>query len=412
MSLPSQPFPAVLDPFHPFLAADTLSDALRSVPDVPDAQYLARDGKVFVFSLLHDLVDAQGRGPDGQIDPKLVARLIPQAWVDPEHAVNSFGVAPSNSALVELEGAVAILHKPFDALLPVRYASKAEGNQALAKLLVGEVIEGKGDFSYRGQPMTLRHPFSVSALPASPHLDAAPQMEAMPASPKVIVPYQPQFTAITRETYAALVEAHDRWVDSVARAHEHARTGSAHLWRHAKAVEVAQLNNPTDAVPPHATEEALQLRIIYPELPVLSDGSLYAWFREYQFECVAIRGNWTPARDSDFLFFLLGRACLSRTVEGAAALRAGLFAGYALQLRAKVATALTFARQCMAYDVALQAMAQRAFRVMRFVAEDQAADPLRGPPITTTADRLRKARSAGLTGKATAPTRQAEKESQ
>ncbi|MDW5418118.1 hypothetical protein R6242_16245 [Iodobacter sp. CM08] len=71
-------------------------------------------------------------------------------------------------------------------------------------------------------------------------------------------------------------------------------------------LQLEMLDDPTNEVPEFGREDFIELRPLYPELAMLSDGTLYAWFDLYQMDCCYING-WTAARDDNFLFYLISK---------------------------------------------------------------------------------------------------------
>ncbi|MBC8737332.1 hypothetical protein F6X40_11010 [Paraburkholderia sp. UCT31] len=375
-----------------FANNDQLKEQLRTMPGVPNAQYLSRDGKVFVFDKLVRLVSAAGMSADGKVDPVQVAKLLPQAWVEPELAVVSFDVVPEPYELVDKEGAVAIRHRPFNALLPGSYASKTDAQKALVKLLVGEVIRGEGQFEYRGQPMTLQHSFELQKLPARPFIDVDDEGDAPYFWRMDVDTYCPGLPPLSADAFTELVNAHNSWSAKERRAQKRTRAASDELWRDAVRYSLASLNDLSEKLPEYGFEDGAELRRLYPELSMLGDGSLYSWYSSFADDCLCLRG-WTPARDDDFLFFLLGKVARGHEANGYYAREAGLMAGFALLCGSTVADALRFGIECSLYRAALGAMAGHARSAMRFLAQDKDAPPLQGSKVTTMLDLFRAGRS-------------------
>ncbi|MDV7392365.1 hypothetical protein RZS08_13455, partial [Arthrospira platensis SPKY1] len=159
MTTSTQQAPMVfLDEFGYYFGGrnDSLKEDLRKIDGVPNATYLVKDGQVFVFDKLVELVEEhRKRQPDLPL-ADLARSLIAEATVSAKEAVETWGVVPEPYEMAEHPSSgLMIRHRPFNARLPGAFQSKSDVQGAFASLLLGGIQSGSGDFAYRGQPMTL-----------------------------------------------------------------------------------------------------------------------------------------------------------------------------------------------------------------------------------------------------------------
>lgn len=367
---------------------DGLKEELRAIEGVPNAAYLVQGGQVFVFDKLVRLV--QERRSDHLL-PQLARTLIAEATVTAKEAVETWGVVPEPYEMAT--GAeLMIRHRPFNSRLPGIFTSKSELQDAFAQLLLGGIQPGNGDFSYRGQRMTLCDPLDIALLPPRPSLQFEEAGEKQGHASLATVEFQADFEPVSRALFDDAKAREVSWKNDSTRAAWFAREHAGGVWARAATLRLEELNDPSDEVPDYGQDDSAALRPLYPELPMLSDGSLYAWFDRYQVDCCYLSG-WTACRDDDFLFYLLGKVA----EEEHLAKDVGQWVGYSLLRGDSLHEALSFGRAANIYDRAISSLARRIADAMRFVAHDNSASDRRGRPITTLMDSIQFARGAGFT---------------
>ncbi|MGG2621707.1 hypothetical protein [Pseudomonas aeruginosa] len=399
----------IVDEFSSYFGAqnDRLKEELRAVDGVPNAAYLVKDGAVFVFDKLVQLVkERQKEQPHAQLQEmarsltveELALSLIAEATVSAQEAVEAWGVVPvpyQTETLATMDAAALearatgriILHRPFNARLPGDYQDEGDVKVAFANLLVGGVLPGSGDFTYRGQPMTLRDPLDLALLPARPEIHEGPAAEGWIYTALGSVEFVEGFEPVSEVLFNSVKEAEAGWSADSVRALKRVQGRAAEVWAQAVDLRLETLNDQRDEVPEYGEEEFPKLRALYPELAMLSDGSLYSLFDAYQMECLYING-WTANRDDDFLFYLLGKAA-DRSNDHDAAKEVGEWVADALLHGKALDDALEFGRSADRYNQAIGKLAHRIADAMRFLAEDKKATDLRGHPITTMGDTMR-----------------------
>lgn len=169
---PAQPPVVILDEFGYYFGGrnDNLKEDLRKIDGVPNATYLVKGRQVFVFDKLVQLVEEHRKLQPGLPLADLARNLIAEATVSADEAVDTWGVVPEPYELADHSASgLMIRHRPFNARLPGTFQSKDGARDAFANLLLGGIQSGNGDFTYRGQPMTLCDPLDTALLPATCH---------------------------------------------------------------------------------------------------------------------------------------------------------------------------------------------------------------------------------------------------
>jgi hypothetical protein len=180
------------------------------------------------------------------------------------------------------------------------------------------------------------------------------------------------------------------WKNDVLFAMNYAQRHVDDLWSRATTLRLETLDDKRDEVPEFEGHELAELRSLYPELSMLSDGSLYEWFDSFQMECCYVTG-WTAYRHDAFLFYLVGKVA-GRQHDSDAAKEVGKYVAYRLLRGDSLDDALAFGRAANLYDTAILRLAQRIANAMWFLAEDKKATQLQGRQITTMSDSFRRAR--------------------
>ncbi|EMM5100311.1 hypothetical protein ACK249_003657 [Pseudomonas aeruginosa] len=405
----ARPRVLIVDEYSSFFGgqSDRLKEELRAIEGVPNAAYLVKDGGVFVFDkLVHLVKERQKEQPHAQLQEmarsltveELALSLIAEATVSAKEAVEVWGVVPvpfQTETLAAMDTATLearatgrlILHSPFNARLPGEFQDEGDVQAAFANLLVGGILPGSGDFTYRGQPMTLRDPLDLALLPAWPAIQEATEPAGWVYTALGHVEFEAGFEPVSEVMFNAVKETEAKWRGDIAHAAKHAQERAAEVWAQAAGLRLETLNDPTDEVPEYGEEEFPQLRALYPELTMLSDGTLYSLFDVFQMECRFING-WSANRDDDFLFYLLGKVADSKN-DHETAKEVGEWVADALLHGATLDAALEIGRSADRYNQAIGKLAHRIADAMRFLADDKKATDLRGHPITTMGDTMR-----------------------
>lgn len=399
MTAPAQQtMPVFLDEFGYYFGGrnDTLKEDLRKIEGVPNATYLVKDGQVFVFDKLVQLVNEHRKRQSDLPLADLTRSLIAEATVSVKEAVETWGVVPEPYEMAEHSASgLMIRHRPFNARLPGVFQSKDSALDAFANLLLGGIQSGNGDFAYRSQPMTLCDPLDTALLPPRPAIQRVEEPENLGYTALRNVTYVPGFEPVSEALFDDVKEREVTWKNDSTRAARYAQDHAADIWAQAATLRLETLDDPTDEVPEYGQEDFAELRPLYPELSMLSDGALYAWFDVYQMDCCYING-WTANRDDGFLFYLLGKVA-DRHLERDTEREVGQWTAYAILRGDSLDAALAFGRAANLYDSAISRLGRRIADAMRFVADDMKATDLRGHSITTMMDGFRSARKFCVT---------------
>lgn len=376
---------------------DELREKLREIEGIPNASYLVRDGQVFVFDKLLQLVKEQiALQPDQQVN-ELALSLVDAATVPALEAIEEWGVVPEAFEVkTSSPNSFAIHHRYFEAALPGAFVDKAAVHHALATLIMGGTVPGAGEFSYRGQEMSLSAPLGLELLPVRPDIEAGSEPTFWIYSSLADVEFEEGFSPVTKDLFEEIKSREWRWRESSAQAARQVHARAGEVWAKVSLFPLEELNEPGELVDSDDREAVAQLRECFPELAKLSDATLFSWFDSFQRECCFI-GGWSAERDDGFLFYLLG-GLVERHDGAGGGQNAGEWVAYEILRGGSPEAAMCFGKACQMYNDALIGQAARMADAMRFLGRDKAAVDLRGAPITTMRDMFRYARKVS-TGK-------------
>ncbi|MFP3637460.1 hypothetical protein [Paraburkholderia sp. SIMBA_054] len=373
--------------YHAGRPNDSLREILRNVEDIPNAVYQVRGDKVFVFDKLVQLADALGMKASEPEFSDLSRRLIDKACVTAQDAVTHWKIVPSPYEIEAIAGgAFAIRHRPFKARLPGVYASEEAMHAALVTLLMGGIVPGPGNFEYRGQPMSAQAPFDLDGFTMAP--PEVPEHNASLWLRLGRVEWRPGMPLISQELFQHAKELETAWKRACSSMEAAVDRFTASLWLDATSLGFEQLNDPRDIVDEADRDQVPGLRVAYPELEMLSDGTLWSLYDSYQFECWQLR-SWDPVREDEFLFFLIG--CVTDVAAGRkrSAVSVGKWVAYHWKSGNSFAEAKWFGCQVRFNSELAGDVAMRIADAMDFVEQDEKAHDLRGPKITTLGDVMR-----------------------
>lgn len=372
----------MLDEFPLLLNYDNLTQQLLQIPGVPNTTYRVDGGRVFVFAALEQQVEEMLIANPSAAISEVALLALPSAWVCARDAVEQFNIMPVPYKRNEIEGRLAIVHEPFNAVLPPRFDTEGDRDAALAQLLSGEVLAGSGEFEFRGQPMTLLEPLDLNSLPPAPKVNIAESEIKVSTDHTCLrnVDYIPGFALLDFQTFAAIRTTEITWASTNAYVVEQVYKKATLVW------EIAQTNlnwqsysSYEDDIPSYEIEKSRELREIYPELATLSNEALYWLFDSYQSDCCGLR-CWEPYRENCFLFYLLGLAATEIQANDEKVHKIGEFVGYK-SLDVGLSEALKQGQIWFNYDVAIESLIWRTFVVMNFLC--RAKEPNQGEPVVT-----------------------------
>jgi hypothetical protein len=375
---------------------DPLRVTLREIDGIPNASYLVRGERVFVFDKLVEFVGALGTRTNDPDLPDLGRKLLDAASVSPADAIALWKIMPAPYELNELaSGQIAVLHKPFDAHLPEYFESKEAAQPTLTRLLMGETVGGRGDFVYRDQALVLREPLALNP----DRFTMAPPVVAECAGAKGVwcrlesVKWLPGFSPVPESLFAKTRAAEAAWRYACAGMELVAGNRETDLWAAANKVDLARLNTTNGAIPEDWRDAASRLRECYPELAMLSDYTLWSMYGAYQMEYWHMN-SWEPSHDGAFIFYLLG--CLADpATERYSAVSTGKWFAYHWMLGNSVDEARQFACSVRSNMDSLDRLVHRISDAMTFLDNDARATDLRGRKISVLSDMHRMARSKG-----------------
>ncbi len=389
----------MIDETHLILGGndDNLKEKLRKIDNVPNASYLVKSHKVFVFDkLVAEVKKQQDQGSNDSLED-LALRLIPVSTISPEEAIESWGIMPEPYLLEKdnASGEFIIRHQPFNSIILLFLNNKKDANKALARLLMGAVIKGNGDFIYRGQSMSLRDPINTELLPFRPLICNIP--ESIDSNDFVYTrlsdySFSEGFEPVSEKLFDDIKNLELSWAKQSNYASRYSSNHSELIWERVHEFPLETLNNPKDDVPDcaEAEEDLLKLRDFYPELSKLTDGSLYDRFDTYQSDCCYING-WSANRDDSFLFYLLGKLA-NNDCGSLDAGDIGEMMSYSLLNGGSFNDSLEFGDFWYQYDSSIKCLAYRVASAMQFLGKEREQTNLQGNKITTMMDVFRMGR--------------------
>jgi hypothetical protein len=376
---------------------DSLRELLREIEGIPNAKYQVRGDRVFVFEKLVKLVDAVGMKNSAPDLPAIAKKLANESIVSPQDAVTRWSIVPAPYEFTEIAGGGAVIrHVPFNANVPGQFESKEAAQSTLVSLLMGQIVDGDGEFEYRGQPLRLHgEPLNFDGF------TMAPPVVSEIGKPRKMwcrldrIEWRPGFFPVPESLFAKAREIEASWKQACASMEDVADQRAEEVWAAVDGLDLARLNDPEDTVPDYGLEQVDGLRSCYPELVMLSDGALWSTYDTYQEERWSM-SSWDPNRDREFIFFLIGRLTDPRG-QAYAATDLGQWTAYHWLLGNALNESAEFAKQVRYHNAEADRIASRIADAMRFLEEESKAIDLRGPKIHTFGDTMRMGRSHALT---------------
>lgn len=347
---------------------------LLQVPGVPNTTYCVENNQVFVFAALHRQVETMLRADPTAAISKVALLALPNAWVEAKEAVEQFDIVPIPYKRIELEGRLAIMHEPFNAVLPPRFETQSSRSAAIARLLLGKVLAGSGEFEFRGQPMTMLEPLDLNLLPP------APEVNILESENQVLTYYQasihysclgnteyiPGFPLLDSQAFSAIRATEISWVGANMSIIGLVYDEVSYIWQKITHVLLNwKLLNIDYGIPNSEVKNLDQLRNAYPELASLSDEALYCSFDSYQLDCCGVL-DWSPNREDGFIFYLLGLLCIGEQANSEDAKKAGKFVAYKL-LHNTVPSVLEQGKILFDYHTALHNLVWRTRKIIDFL---------------------------------------------
>ncbi|MGL9585668.1 hypothetical protein [Escherichia coli] len=376
-----------MDELHNSLRDDVLRDRLRSIDGIPGVSYQVNGENVFVFEKLVQLVKQNANNLAQAID------LVPKASMAAEEAIDKWSIFPEPyTRETNNDHSQAIYHPYLNAYLPRIYPDRDTCNADAARLLLGNLIEGEGDFVYQGQSMSLREPFTLGRLPPRPDWD-------VPVSRNVDVythlwntDFVSGFAPITESLFNEVKSTEWEWNHAIAATSAYMGNPDciASLWARTGELGLDQLELKFWEFDEQDPKYNPQFQALYPELSMLSPATIQAAYDEY---CESM---WEyPERCDDFLYHLIGSTVRSDTFHRPPD-KTGRLIAHALLEGASIDDARHFGIQAQMFDTALSRLAYQVSVAMKFVARDSATERNEGHPVSTLADTFRMMRKLDI----------------
>lgn len=365
---------------------DPLKKKLREVEGIPKADYVVENERVFVFNVLVERVrELSSQSPLSRTIDEIAQQALPNAWVSPIEALSRWGIVPVPYEKVESQGQLAILHKPFNALLPNRYAEEGDRDRDLAKLLLGQIVEGEGDFVFAGQPMNLRQSLNPNLLPPRPVFEELDELERFEIEPSFTylsrLTYEPGFDPLSKDWFDCIKNLKYEWISFNDRIKPLICSNLQLIWSRTEEIDWTQWNELVTEE--EVREDLTKLRMSFPELNAMPDGALYGLFDKYQLDCWNFK-RWSVYREEGFFFFLLGQLSVSRSTDGKEAFDAGEFVGYELLRGQSLSESIEAGKAWLVYDKAIDSLAHKVSEIIEFLCNRP--DVRKGKPIVVFQD--------------------------
>jgi hypothetical protein len=390
-------FPIIFDEFATYFAdGDTyLKEQLRNIVGIPNATYQVIDGKVFIFDKLVKLVKKQQALEPSLPLSELAYSSLLEATVTANEAVTDWNIIPVPYELApySLNGFM-IRHKPFNAMLPIVFKTEKDAQEVLAKLILESVPFDNGEFNYRGQALSLCEPLNLSDLPSRPDIQIDYPSEVHYFSSFNGLNYEVGFDPVPEALFNEIKALETSWKLDLESVEQYVQEHAADVWALTHMLNLEALDDPTDQVPDYQQDEFSALRILYPEFPMLSAGSLFAWFDKYQSDCCYTNG-WTANRDDGFLLYLIGKIA-GLQYEQNVAIDVGKWVSYSLLRGESLYAALQFGNEAFLYNTSILKLAYSITDAIRFVADDKKKIQRQGPSISTMSDLFASCRSISV----------------
>lgn len=345
-------------------------DEILAVDGVPPYEYLvegelpgaALRERCFVFEALLKVVGESALPRETELSEEIKLAL-PQAWVTLEEAIAEYGIVPRPFKKVEVNGELAILHQPFNALLPPRFRTEGDRNLTLAKLMSGERLLGGGDFQFRGQGMQQLQSIKVSDLPPAPEfglnsteIDVSTWLKGVKHVPSEY---------LSQEQFEEIMQAEEIW--SKTKRALNRFVNPRQLWCVADQW-LRELSIEEGTVPDYAQGLAVELAPLYPELGFLGVDNIYWYFDCYKYEWDLVRG-YEAERSDEFLLYLLNECSRLESEDRDEQALVGTVMAWSLHKSKTKAEAISLAAQALQYNRANVRLARQIYSACQYLAE-------------------------------------------
>ncbi|WP_445496841.1 hypothetical protein [Photorhabdus sp. SF281] len=377
-------------------AKDSLRKILRSVEGIPAVQYLVKDGKVFVFEKLVALMSQEK-----STDPLKALELLEQAYVSPMQAVADWKIVPYPFEVNSNDNGNCgwLHHTKFDAVIPKKFDTLAQLQEAMADLLIGrsitpDALELMDPNLFYFEKQVYKSIVSLADLPTDP-LEEWDDMTTDSVEMLAVDQYHPGHPLLTEIVFKGIREVSGKWqgkLDWMHCAAEHDDQAISSI----SFLPLERLNADyaTTWVPEEDDKQVIAaLRSHYPELSGVSDVALYFLYDEFQMACNQVSGA-EPIRDTDFLFYAAGTA-LGVDDEGTAVRDAGKIVVYLLSENTPADVVAKKIQEYVARDKSIRQLALWRWNVSKFLETFAQIENGAGQPIVVFSDLMKIGRKYG-----------------
>ncbi|EPL6275068.1 hypothetical protein N6147_001714 [Proteus mirabilis] len=375
---------------------DSLRKILRAIDGIPNVQYLVKDGKVFVFEKLVSLMLSEK-----STEPQKALELLAQAYVTPMQAVTDWKIVPYPFEVIGNGNYWVLHHTKFDAVIPKKFDTVGQVQEAMAELLLGRSItpdacELMEPNLFYFEKQVYKSIVSLADIPSDP-LAEWDDMTADSVEMLSVEQYIPGHPLLTEIVFTGISEVSGKWQGKLEWMHcaaEHDDEAISSI----SFLPLERLNADyaTTWVPEEDDKQVIAaLREYYPELSGINDAALYFLYDEFQMACNQVSGA-EPIRDIDFLFYATG-AALGVDDDGPAVRDAGKIAVYLLSEGESVETLSQKMTAFVSRDKSLRQLALWRWNVSKFLEIVAQTPKGAGQPIAVFSDLMNVARKYGST---------------
>lgn len=338
-------------------------DAIDCMPEIPDAEYVVVGQNVFVRARLLELVVAKlEKAPDTSIE-SLALEQFNRSVISPLDAVTKYGIKPLHYSLEEQANRWWVVHQVLDARLAAEFGTRDDALDALAKVLVGTGVPGRGEFCHDGQAFILLQPLRVT-------------LTARPSLPVMVHSDAPAFAWLSDSRFVAgvpaLSELAFRRIRNAEVEWSTTRTAiSGEVRARARDLRCLVAHQPfrfPTVCSPGGLSDVAVGRELFPELTGVPSNWMGKLIRDFQYA-----HGWTGDVDHnegiDFLCYVLGTQVNLRPELKGMSLLAGEFVAFGLISNKPFHEAVELALHCLEYHSQLSCVACRVAQVLGVLSE-------------------------------------------
>lgn len=359
---------------------------LREIPGVPRYNYVVKEGRVFVFKALLNLYEKALKGPGPKNKTDIALDLLAHAYFSPLNAVKDCGVMPINTEVVKTPEGIKIFHSGLKAYYPKTYGTQEETLDDLAKILIGQVVDGEGDFVYECQKFHGAEIDRTCLLSAMPKIATQRDENLIGYLHLDESSYEEGAAFIDKETYDLICSCERKWAIEKANAIAPFKKITPQFSDQIKRLPASFFTFEELDVDAETLIDVQKLRGEYPELGVLSDKAFARAYERYLIYCNR-NDDWQSPRNIDFLKYAVGANFVAEETDYESKIIAHMFLAIWSQHDC-IEKAIEQYKLINRYETDLLQTVLKTLSVMQFLKIKKIHPALHGIKITTLNDIL------------------------